>query len=222
MTIPKLPQFGKGRPMVSSLDQFKKPGALFRYFWAAQAVKDEGLKTVIDAACGSGYGSWVLCELGGAERVLGLDEDEGALEVANAFWGRQEVTFEKTDILKFAKPKWDLEAVVSLETIEHIDEPREFLKRFRDWAPTLIATVPDQDIEPFDQVRFPFHFRHYTQTQFEKLLREFYDEVEIIDRGVSWTTLPYAKEFLSKMEERARVIAARKLRGNIRVIARSN
>lgn len=182
--IPALPQFGQGRPLVSSLDQFKKPAALERYRWAASVIKANGWTRVVDAACGCGYGSWVLVEEGGAKEVTGIDQDQVAVDVAWKYWSRSEVTFCRDDIRSLPRRadryiRYPEQAVVSIETIEHVAEPREFLTKFREWAPALVATVPNEHVVPFNPERFRFHHRHYTPGEFIKLLKEFYDRVAL-------------------------------------------
>ena len=176
--IPPLPQFGQGRPLVSSLDQFKKPAALERYVWAASAISANGWTRVIDAACGCGYGSWILAEEGGAVDVRGVDIDPVAIEVAQKHWTRLGTVFFTQDIrhawIAVDRP---MDAVVSIETIEHVEEPREFLTKFREWAPALVATVPNELTIPFDPKVYRHHYRHYKPMEFEALLKEFYSKV---------------------------------------------
>ncbi len=191
--IPPLPQFGQGRPLVSSLDQFKKPSALNRYLWAAATIKANKWPRVIDAACGCGYGSTVLLDDGDAKFVVGFDVDPVSIEVAQRYWDRGiETRFILNDI-RNGDPGIDSDVVVSIETIEHVAEPRELLTKFREWVPALVATVPNEDVIPFDPEQYRFHHRHYTPAEFEVLLREFYKYVILEDgadskelRAVAW------------------------------------
>ncbi len=218
-----LPQFGQGRPMVSSLDQFKKPGALFRYFWAAEMVRANGWGHVLDAACGCGYGSWLIAEEGKASAVIGIDMDAEAIDVAKEYWKREGVHFLQKNILSdpVGGPT-KLDVVVSLETIEHVENPRVFISRFRTWAPNLIATVPDENVEVFDAEQFPFHFRHYTLGQFRSLLLEFYDSVLFQPYDEAWLDSAAARTWLAmKMSSEERQALILKLRGNLRVVART-
>ena len=177
--IPRLPQFGQGRPLVSSLDQFKKPAALERYLWAAKHAKVNGWKTIVDAACGCGYGSHVLSSYGGARAVGGIDLDEIAIEVANKYWKSDScaaaVGFTLSDIRNVSFTD-ALDVVVSIETIEHVEEPRELLTKFREWAPNLISTVPNEEVIPFNHQQYRHHYRHYTPAEFGDLLKEFYSD----------------------------------------------
>lgn len=69
------------------------------------------------------------------------------------------------------------ETVVSLETIEHIQDPKEALKAFRRACiGTLIASVPNEERYPFQAKKFKDdespHFRHYRPQEFEDLLKD--------------------------------------------------
>lgn len=69
------------------------------------------------------------------------------------------------------------ETVVSLETIEHLRDPRVALQAFRRaCVGTFIASVPNEDRYPFIADNFARddspHFRHYRPEEFEELLKE--------------------------------------------------
>jgi len=176
--VPQLPQFGHGRPLVSNLDQFKKPAALNRYRWAASVVRKRKLRRVIDAACGCGYGTRMMADAGGASTAVGIDVDEIAIKVAETYWTGCGVRFLQGDIrdIQFGLA---YDAVVSIETIEHVKEPLGLIEKFWDWAPVLIATVPHEKVVPFDPEVYRFHHCHYTADEFYNLLREFYQMVEL-------------------------------------------
>ncbi len=176
--IPQLPQFGHGRPLVSNLDQFKKPAALERYRWAARTLHNLRLRRVIDAACGCGYGTRMLIDQGGANYAVGIDLDETAIEVARTYWTGCGVEFKQEDIRE-VDFGLGFDAVISIETIEHVKEPETFLEKFHDWAPVLIATVPHEAVVPFDPEVYRFHHRHYTADEFYDLLRGFYQSVDL-------------------------------------------
>jgi len=151
--------------VVTSLDDVRLDHK-HRYRWAARQAK--GLR-VIDAACGCGYGAAMLAEAGAAS-VLGLDINERALECALTHWTRPGVSFEKHDLIAPELPEVDL--VVSIETVEHLPEPRPFLRASRQAAPRLLTSVPNEAVIPFSRRSFPYHQRHYTRRQLRELLEE--------------------------------------------------
>jgi 2-polyprenyl-3-methyl-5-hydroxy-6-metoxy-1,4-benzoquinol methylase len=127
---------------------------------------------VLDAACGCGYGSKILMEA--AQLVVGVDSSYEAIKWADEhFHGPYFIQG------KIEDEPWSgkFETVVSFETIEHIQDPREALQAMRRaCVGTLLASVPNEERYPFDPAKYEKdespHFRHYTPNGFENLLKE--------------------------------------------------
>ena len=104
------------------------------YEWiAARAIG----KRVVDMACGEGYGSEVLSR--GAAAVVGVDANPEAHEHARLRYVRQNLRFERDLVETFAE---ECDAVVFLQTIEHVQNPGEILEHFKSMlAPGGIAYV---------------------------------------------------------------------------------
>ncbi|MES2428714.1 MAG: class I SAM-dependent methyltransferase [Bacteroidota bacterium] len=99
-----------------------------RYKWVSQFVKD---KAVLDLACGSGYGSKMLIEIGEAKSVLGGDLSNEVIDYCRAKHKTlSNLTFVQLDACKFnIENKFDL--IVSFETIEHLLEVELFLANIK-------------------------------------------------------------------------------------------
>lgn len=139
-----------------------------RYEWAARYLLLEGRKTVIDFACGIGYGSKMLAEKALLD-VLACDIDEEALAYGKNHYRHPRVKYARRD----ASDPGELtpaDAAVCFETIEHVQDPRPLLRSLREAAPELLASVPNEDVFPY--LNYAFHYRHYTKGQFEALLNE--------------------------------------------------
>jgi SAM-dependent methyltransferase len=93
------------------------------YEWIARQVR--GLR-VIDMACGEGYGSDVLART--AAQAIGVDANPEAHEHARLRYRRENLRFERDLIETFQSPA---DAVVFLQTIEHLQDPRAALEHFR-------------------------------------------------------------------------------------------
>ncbi len=89
-----------------------------RYVWARQFCAS---KRVLDAACGSGFGSAILAET--ADSVLGVDCSDEALEFAVRRWPLPNVRFEKLDLMNEMDELSLFDVIVSIETVEHIERP---------------------------------------------------------------------------------------------------
>src|SRR5205807_9966540 len=93
------------------------------YEWIAARVRGE---RVIDMASGEGYGSDVLAE--SAAHVTGVDANPEAYEHARARYRRANLRFERALVETFEERA---DAIVFLQTIEHLREPGEALEHFR-------------------------------------------------------------------------------------------
>jgi SAM-dependent methyltransferase len=92
------------------------------YEWIAARVRGLG---VIDMACGEGYGADLLA--GTAASVVGVDANPDAYEHARLRYRRANLRFVRGPIETFTAPA---DAVVCLQTIEHIDDPDALLAHF--------------------------------------------------------------------------------------------
>lgn len=152
------------RLFVTHFDQVRADH-LARYVWAAEELVG---KIVTDAACGCGYGSYLLSK---RSRVHAFDISADAIDWARNYWSNgARVAFSVMDLHQAAF--FPCDAVVSFETIEHLNRPKMFLRAAAEAAPRLLASVPNELVFPHSEKTNPFHTRHYTKQQFEKRLRE--------------------------------------------------
>jgi SAM-dependent methyltransferase len=105
-------------------------------------------KRVLDAACGEGYGSWLLART--AQSVTGIDIDRDAIaHAARRYGGGSSLRYVPASCtqLPFADASFDL--VVSFETIEHLAEQEAMLDEFRRVltpAGAVIISSPNKDV----------------------------------------------------------------------------
>ena len=98
------------------------------YEWIADRCR--GLD-VVDLACGEGYGSAVLGR--SARSVVGVDANPEAHEHARLRYSRPGIRFERDLLENFGEP---CDAVVFLQTIEHVQDPDAVLRNVRGDAAT--------------------------------------------------------------------------------------
>lgn len=132
-----------------------------RYRWAKDYVRN---RTVVDYGCGIGYGSFMLAEV--AASAQGVEIDPVAWQYAMDHYSATGADFVNADIMTY-KP--GSAVAVAFEVIEHIERPDVFLADLN--ADTLLASVPNEHVFPFDP-RIKHHHRHYTPEQFEQLLND--------------------------------------------------
>ena len=158
------------------------------YEWIAERVS--GLE-VADLACGEGYGSAVLATR--ALEVVGVDANPEAFEHARARYSSDNLTFRRELVESFDQAR---DAIVVLQTIEHIREPGPLVERFARLAPVAYISTPNlltlapEGAEKSDN---PWHIREYRLEEYRALLEPHYATVEILGlshaRKLKWHEL---------------------------------
>src|SRR3954468_3696031 len=149
------------------------------YEWIAARVA--GLR-VIDMACGEGYGSDVLAR--SAASVVGVDANPEAHEHARLRCGRDGVRFARDLVETFDEPA---DAVVFLQTIEHVQNPDEVLERFKalvagSASPCVIVSTPNVLTlapEGAEKSGDPWHVKEYRPEEFGALCAAHFARVEL-------------------------------------------
>lgn len=143
-----------------------------RYEFASNLIDSQA--KVLDAACGVGYGSFILNLQSNAD-VLGVDISHEAIAYAKKNYGTENVRFEQSDLKSLQFEHGIFDCIVSFETYEHIDFTEEFIKSCSDLLKAngqLILSTPNEKYLPFNAEKFRFHLKHYTfediQTQLER------------------------------------------------------
>jgi 2-polyprenyl-3-methyl-5-hydroxy-6-metoxy-1,4-benzoquinol methylase len=150
---------------------------LIVYEWIAARAR--GLR-VIDMACGEGYGSDVLARA--AAGVVGVDANPEAHEHARLRYVRANLRFARDLVDSFSEPA---DAVVFLQTIEHVQDPGAVLEHFRSLvgeAGTVFVSTPNVlTLAPKGASRSdnPWHVHEYRGEEFERLCRAHFATVEI-------------------------------------------
>jgi SAM-dependent methyltransferase len=148
------------------------------YEWIAGRVA--GLR-VVDMACGEGYGSDVLAR-SGARSVVGVDANPDAHEHARLRYVRNNLRFERDMVERFDEP---CDALVFLQTIEHVQDPGALLQRFRgllaDGGTAYVSTPNVLTLAPPGAERSgnPWHVYEYRSQEFAALCRAQFPRVEL-------------------------------------------
>jgi SAM-dependent methyltransferase len=145
------------------------------YEWIAERC--QGLR-VVDLACGEGYGADVLAR--GAADVIGVDANPEAHEHARRRYVRRNLRFERGLVEEFDQER---DAVVFLQTIEHIHEPGRLLERIARVAPLAYISTPNRlTLAPpgAEKSDNPWHLREYDLGQYRQLLEPHFSEVEVL------------------------------------------
>src|SRR6476646_6027668 len=140
-----------------------------------------GGKRIVDMACGEGYGSDLLAR--SAASVVGVDANPQAHEHARLRYVRPNLRFERDLVEGFDEP---CDAVVFLQTIEHVADAGAVLEHFRSMldpggvayvsTPNLLTLAP-AGAEKSDN---PWHLREYRAGEFRRLCEARFERVELL------------------------------------------
>jgi len=147
------------------------------YEWIAERLS--GLRA-IDMACGEGYGSDVLARC--AASVVGVDANPEAHEHARLRYSRANLRFARDLVDSFSEPA---DAVVFLQTVEHLERPGDVLDHFRslvgERGVVFVSTPNVLTLAPKGAPRSdnPWHVHEYRCEEFEALCRAHFASVEM-------------------------------------------
>jgi SAM-dependent methyltransferase len=145
------------------------------YEWIAERCA--GLR-VADLACGEGYGSNLLAR--SAAKVIGVDANPEAFEHARTRYQRPNLSFERGLVEDFDQ---EVDAVVFLQTIEHIHEPEKLVDAIARIAPLAYISTPNRlTLAPpgAEKSDNPWHLREYDADQYRELLEPHFQSVELL------------------------------------------
>jgi len=140
--------------------------------WAAD-------RDVLDLGSGEGYGTFHLA--GAARRACGIDIAEDGVRHAGRRYVADNLDYLHMDVqsLGFADESFDV--ATSFEVIEHLPDVRRYLDEIhRVLRPggQFIVSTPNHDKVPEPGIN-PFHVKEYTVDEFQAMLSEVFDHVEI-------------------------------------------
>jgi SAM-dependent methyltransferase len=148
------------------------------YEWIAARV---GGMRVLDMACGEGYGSDVLAR--SAASVVGVEANPEAYEHARLRYRRSNLRFAHELLETYFE---EADAVVFLQTIEHLTDPAAALERFQelvgDRGAVFVSTPNVLTLAPRGAARSdnPWHVHEYRAAEFEELCRARFTAVEML------------------------------------------
>ncbi|MBL4630578.1 MAG: class I SAM-dependent methyltransferase [Paraglaciecola sp.] len=145
-----------------------------RYQFACEQLAEHKPTTILDLACGIGYGSLMLAKNTDAT-ITGVDIDLNAIDYAKQYFSNQNTNFICADAKKHQFSDESYDAIVSFETIEHVTFDKKLLRIFNRALKAggiFICSTPNQDVMPFDPDKFRFHIKHYKNSELIALLTE--------------------------------------------------
>lgn len=181
---------------------------LHRYLLACELAVG---KTVLDIACGDGYGAAMLARH--AAQVTGVDIDTPTVERARGKYVADNLRFLQGSATDIPLDDDSVDLVISFETIEHLMEQDRMLYEIRRVLRPegfLIISSPDK----YEYIDVPgyhneFHLKELYRQEFEALLQKHFSRHALLGQRVVFGSLIASAEtrpFLSwsKVEEQGR------------------
>ncbi len=141
----------------------------YRYMFAKQFLKETDI--VLDIACGTGYGTEYISQF--VNKIIGADIDKEIISENIYKYNLKNVSFEVQDATNLTFKNNYFDAVLSMETIEHIpvDKVSSYLKGVKSVLKNnglFICTTPQNLMGSVPVV--PWHEKEYSLEEFKKLL----------------------------------------------------
>lgn len=154
---------------------------LHRYEEAAKLLPHKSL-TILDIACGSGFGSDYLAQLGNT--LVGADLSEATIEDCQGKFHRDNLSFKIIDGTNIQYTDESFDVVISFETIEHTTEYQKMLNEFKRVVKKdglIIISTPNFIINsPTGVVTNPYHTQEWIYEDLLKILNHTFSNVKLL------------------------------------------
>lgn len=146
---------------------------LQRYKYFSAMYRD---KVVIDAACGTGYGTAYMIEQG-ASRAIGIDLSEEAIAYCKKHYADPRLSYQKGDAAELQQLDIKADLVVSFETIEHLRDPEKFIRNaasILNEDGKMVCSTPNKKRLSGSGNINPFHPSELEWTEFRDLFGKYF------------------------------------------------
>jgi SAM-dependent methyltransferase len=184
-------------------DLFLAHRSIYRFFSTFA-----GGRRVLDAGCGTGYGSHLLAT-SGSSYVLGVDVDTRSIRFARRHYSEENLEYRVADCqaLRPVGPRFDL--IVASNMLEHLEQPSAFLRAAVDAltedGQLVIALPPilaESDLEAHKNIHY--HRANLTVDGWLVLFGSFFEEVKLYRHSYEGDdTIDFASPFRSRLDESA-------------------
>ncbi|NQU31859.1 MAG: class I SAM-dependent methyltransferase [Bacteroidetes bacterium] len=181
-----------------------------RYHWAKKVLQSMEPRSIIDIACGAGYGSYILAKEFSDSQVKGVDYDSRAINHAVNTYRSNNLRYRHGDMVL-----WEVlngngqtlgkhDVIISFDTIEHINHPEIALLRIaqnlEDNGVLILSTpisFPKTDLSP----AWTAHKIEYGAADLTNLLKRYFHEVLLPEEG-NLPNQDFWTEYINKDKQR--------------------
>lgn len=178
----ELPMTGE-RMVTSFNNHFGKFEHLHRY---ALALEFTDNKTVLDVACGEGYGTNLISLK--AKSVIGIDISDETINHAKEKYANSNLLFKKGSASNIPCLNNYFDVAVSFETIEHLKEQEEMfseIKRVLKKDGIFIISSPEKDIYHLRDANNIYHIKELTTYELISLVKKYFKSYIILKQQIS-------------------------------------
>ncbi len=155
-----------------------------RYLYANEIVEN---MSVLDIACGTGYGSHLLSLK--ANNVVGIDINKQAINLARNKYKNNNLSFKVGSVTSIPIEGRNLfDIIVSYETIEHVSEEDQVLfmkeiKRLLKPDGLLLVSTPNKEVYT-DETGYKnqFHIKEFYKNEYFDFLSKFFKDVKFVEQ----------------------------------------
>ncbi|MDO8490181.1 MAG: class I SAM-dependent methyltransferase [bacterium] len=156
---------------------------LHRYNFARQFIAN---KSIIDIACGEGYGSSILSAE--AKCVVGIDLDEDSIAHAQSKYQWPNLSYKRSSMFKLPFEDNTFDVAVCFEALEHVSEHdvlmHEILRILKCDGLLIISTPNKKVFTDHHGYQMPFHIRELYFQEFRHLLFSYFTNCEFFGQKV--------------------------------------
>ena len=172
---PDIKSWGTERAVVELLGDADREWVSLRYRLTLDYIEQTGL--VLDAACGSGFGSAILSQK--AKMIYGIDISRDAINYAKGKYGKNNIKFSRGDVQKIKFKDDFFDVAIGIETLEHVKHPELYLQELKrvtkNYGKVVISTPQKKG-----GLLTPYHIYEYDFCEFKELLQKYFKVEEII------------------------------------------
>jgi hypothetical protein len=149
--------------------EIEKQARLTRHIERYALIRQFAKGVVCDAACGCGYGSYLLSTNPDVKHVIGLDAGHEAIAFAQQEYLDPKVEFHAANLRNWTSSK-PIDMLISIETIEHIEDTST-LPNFvdRNSINQVILTYPSKKTTHYN----PYHHHDFRVQDILDLFNDF-------------------------------------------------
>ncbi len=154
-----------------------------RYLWATNFAKNA---TVLDIACGEGYGANYLAKY--AKNVIGADISEETIQYAAQHYKKNNLQYQVMNSNNINIDNNTIDLIVSFETIEHMNANNQ-IKTLSEYSRVLksdgilLITTPGTE-SPRHCKNNKFHLKECSLEEFKLLLQKHFKNVKIVGQSI--------------------------------------